>query len=103
MEKRNIKSLKADVSLLGFGLMRLPVVGEDKSKIDYPVAETMLARASEGGINYFDTAYPYHEKMSEVFVGDTLSHYKRDSYYLASKMPTWDLVDSPADVERIFA
>jgi predicted aldo/keto reductase-like oxidoreductase len=102
MEKRKIACLNADVSLLGFGLMRLPVVGGDKSKIDYPVAEKMVERAFQGGINYFDTAYPYHERMSEVFAGDVLSKYPRDSYYLASKMPTWELVQSEDDVKRIF-
>jgi predicted aldo/keto reductase-like oxidoreductase len=56
MEKRQIPSLNAEVSLLGFGLMRLPVTGSDKSKIDYSVAGTMVDRAIEGGINYFDTA-----------------------------------------------
>jgi predicted aldo/keto reductase-like oxidoreductase len=102
MEKRKIQSLNAEVSLLGFGLMRLPVVNGDKSKIDYEVAQKMVDRAFKAGVNYFDTAYPYHEKMSEVFAGDTLSKYPRDSYYLASKMPTWDLCASEADVERIF-
>jgi predicted aldo/keto reductase-like oxidoreductase len=102
MEKRNVESLKAEVSLLGFGLMRLPVVGGDKSKIDYPQAEKMLDMAFRGGINYFDTAYPYHEGKSEVFVGDALSRRDRSTYYLASKMPTWDLAKSEDEVKRIF-
>lgn len=102
MEIRNVESLKAKVSLLGFGLMRLPVLGGDKSKIDYPQAEKMLDMAFRGGINYFDTAYPYHEGKSEVFVGDVLSRRDRSSYYLASKMPTWELAKSEDDVKRIF-
>ncbi|MDR0732180.1 MAG: aldo/keto reductase [Treponema sp.] len=102
MEKRQIPSLNAGVSLLGFGLMRLPVTGSDKSKIDYSVAGSMVDRAIEGGINYFDTAYVYHERKSEIFAGDVLSKYKRESYYLATKMPTWDAVPSAADVPRVF-
>jgi predicted aldo/keto reductase-like oxidoreductase len=102
MEKRKVESLGAEVSLLGFGLMRLPVIGSDKSKIDYPQAEKMLDMAFQGGINYFDTAYPYHEGKSEIFVGDVLSQRDRSSYYLASKMPTWELAKSEDDVKRIF-
>jgi predicted aldo/keto reductase-like oxidoreductase len=78
------------------------VLGEDKSKIDYPRAQAMVDRAYRAGVNYFDTAYPYHERMSEVFAGDTLSRYPRDSYYLASKMPTWNILKSASDVELIF-
>ena len=102
MEKRKIPSLDAEVSLLGFGLMRLPVTGSDKSKVDYPKAQAMVEKAYKAGVNYFDTAYVYHEKQSEVFAGDTLSRYPRSSYYLATKMPTWDLVKSKDDAARIF-
>jgi predicted aldo/keto reductase-like oxidoreductase len=102
MEKRKIESLDAEVSLLGFGLMRLPVKGEDKSRIDYPAAERMVDMAYRAGVNYYDTAYPYHEGKSEIFAGDVLSKYKRESFYLASKMPTWEVVASEEDVKRIF-
>jgi predicted aldo/keto reductase-like oxidoreductase len=102
MEKRKIASLSAEVSLLGFGLMRLPVLDNDKSKIDYPTAEKMVEKAFAGGINYFDTAYPYHEGQSEVFAGDVLSKRDRSSYYLASKMPTWETAKSEDEVKRIF-
>jgi predicted aldo/keto reductase-like oxidoreductase len=102
MKKRHVDSLGIDVSLLGFGCMRLPVVGDQKNKIDYPLAEKMIERAVQAGVNYFDTAWPYHEQMSEVFVGDTLSKYPRQSYFLASKMPTWEAVQAESDVERIF-
>ncbi|MDR3139598.1 MAG: aldo/keto reductase, partial [Treponema sp.] len=73
------------------------------SRIDYDLAQKMIDRALKGGINYFDTAWPYHEGKSEIFAGDTLSKYPRDSYYLASKMPTWDAVKTPGDMERIFS
>ena len=102
MEKRKLDSLNAEISLLGFGLMRLPVIGADKSKIDYAKAQAMIDRAYKAGVNYYDTGYPYHEGMSEVFTGEALSKYPRESYYLATKMPTWDLVKSKDDVTRIF-
>jgi predicted aldo/keto reductase-like oxidoreductase len=102
MEKRKIASLNAELSLLGFGLMRLPTVTGDKNKIDYPKAQAMIDRAYKAGVNYYDTAYVYHNGESEVFAGGTLSKYPRDSYYLATKMPSWDLVKSKDDVKRIF-
>ncbi|MDR2759485.1 MAG: aldo/keto reductase [Spirochaetaceae bacterium] len=104
MVKRHIDSLGVDVSLLGFGCMRLPLIDNDYSKIDYPLAKKMIDRAFEMGVNYFDTAWPYHEKMSEVFVGEALSKYPRDSYFLASKMPTWETFKSPQeDMEKLFS
>ena len=81
--------------------MRLPFV-DIKSKIDYPKAQAMIDRAYRAGVNYFDSAYVYHDKMSDVFAGDTLSKYPRDSYYLATKMPTWDLARPKEDVPGIF-
>jgi len=101
MEKRKISSLNVNVSLLGFGLMRLPILGGDREKVDYPKAQAMVDRAIKAGVNYFDTAYVYHNGASEIFAGDTLSKYPRDSYYLATKMPPW-LVNSKEDVARVF-
>jgi predicted aldo/keto reductase-like oxidoreductase len=104
MVKRHIDSLGVDVSLLGFGCMRFPVINNEYSKIDYPLAQKMIDRAFEMGVNYFDTAWPYHEKMSEVFVGEALAKYPRDRYFLASKMPTWEVFKSPReDMEKIFS
>ncbi|MDR2629400.1 MAG: aldo/keto reductase [Spirochaetaceae bacterium] len=104
MVKRHVDSLGVDVSLLGFGCMRLPLIDNDSSKIDYPRAQELIDRAFEGGVNYFDTAWPYHEKMSEVFVGEALSKYPRDRYFLASKMPTWEIFNSPReDMEKLFS
>ena len=102
MEKRKVASLDSETSLLGFGLMRLPILDGDPAKIDYPKAQAMVDMAYKAGVNYFDTAYVYHEGKSEVFAGDTLSKYPRDSYYLASKMPTWEVYNSQDDLERIF-
>ncbi len=73
------------LSLLGFGTMRLPV-NEDKT-IDERRTEAMIQRALAGGVNYFDTAYPYHAGESERVVGRILSRYPRDAYDLATKYP----------------
>lgn len=99
MEKRRMEKLNVETSLLGFGCMRFPTTPE--GKIDEVRAEKMLDMAYEAGVNYFDTAYPYHEKASEPFVGKVLDKYDRDSYYLATKLPVW-LVEKEGDARRIF-
>jgi len=73
------------LSKLGLGCMRLPVK-EDKS-IDEDEVFRMVDYALENGINYFDTAYPYHEGKSEIVIGKALNRYPRDSFYLADKYP----------------
>lgn len=101
MEKRSIQSLGEEISLLGFGLMRLPKLSADSQEIDYALAETMVDRAIASGVNYFDTAWRYHEGMSEEFAGRALSRYPRESYRLASKLPVW-LTRDKEEVDRIF-
>lgn len=73
------------VSALGFGTMRLPL-REDKS-IDQEQVDLMTDYAIEHGINYFDTAYPYHESMSEISIGKALARHPRESFMLATKYP----------------
>ena len=99
MEKRCFEKLGIDVSLLGFGCMRFPV-GED-GKIERVQAEKMLDTAIASGVNYIDTAYPYHDGESELFVGEVLKKYPRDSFYLATKLPMWH-VNALEDVDRLF-
>lgn len=101
MEIRHFPSIGADISLLGFGGMRLPILGNQTAKIDYPTAERMVETAIRGGVNYFDTAWPYHAGESETFMGAALSRYPRESFLLADKLPTWD-IGSEADIHRIF-
>ena len=60
------------VSVLGFGCMRLPVVNGEYGKIDEEEARKQVRYAIDNGVNYIDTAYPYHEEASEGFVGRTL-------------------------------
>jgi len=101
MDMRNYKGTKEAVSLLGFGCMRLPLAEKDKQDIDYEKAEEMVDFAIKNGVNYFDTAYIYHDGMSETFIGQVLKKYPRKSFYLANKMPIW-LLEKPEDIERIF-
>lgn len=83
MEMRTLEKLGIETSLLGFGCMRFPVTAE--GKIDEIQAEKMMDAALAAGVNYIDTAYPYHGGESETFVGKVLEKYPRDSYYLATK------------------
>lgn len=98
MEKRKIEKLNVETSLLGFGCMRFPTTKD--GKIDEEIATKMLDDAYEKGVNYFDTAYVYHGGESEIFTGKVLDRYPRDSYYLATKLPVWD-VKTPEEVERL--
>lgn len=75
------------LSALGLGTMRLPTVDGKEGQIDEAATEKMIALALEQGINYFDTAWMYHEFNSEPVVGRILSKYPRESFYLATKMP----------------
>ena len=75
------------LSRLGFGTMRLPVVNGVATDIDEKQVDDMIDYAISHGINYFDTAHPYHGGMSEKVIGKSLSRYPRESYYLASKYP----------------
>ncbi len=100
-KRHNFPSIDAEPSLLGFGCMRLPLNSDDPSDIDEERATEMLELAYQRGVNYFDTAYPYHGGASEPFVGRVLSQYPRESYYLVSKLPSWE-IESAEDAERIF-
>ncbi len=99
MEKRKLEKLGIDTSLLGFGCMRFPT--DAAGKIDEVQAEKMLDKAIAEGVNYIDTAYPYHDGESEPFVGAVLKKFDRGSFYLATKLPVW-LVKTVEDAERIF-
>lgn len=101
MDKRNFGDRSEQVSLLGFGCMRLPVLPDNKG-IDRKAAKEMLEYAYEQGVNYFDTAWGYLNGKSEAFVGSVLKKYPRESFYLASKMPGWLLKNLP-EAEELFA
>ena len=89
------------LSALGLGCMRLPVVGNDDGIIDEASAAEMVEYAVSRGINYFDTAWGYHGGNSETAMGKILEKYPRESFYLASKFPGYDLTNMPK-AEEIF-
>lgn len=90
-----------NISALAFGTMRLPTIGGDDAVIDEARAEEMYDYAMENGINYFDTAWGYHNGNSELINGKFLSKYPRDSFFLATKFPGYDLSNMDK-VEEIF-
>lgn len=101
MEYRKIKinNKEEDVSLLGFGCMRFPQTKD--GEIDKPLSKEMMMKALQSGVNYIDTAYPYHGGKSELFVKEVIKDLDRESFYLADKLPIWDC-HTKEDVERIF-
>ena len=105
MQYRTFGKLAFKPSALGFGAMRLPVLKgadgrPDFKQIDYPAATAMLRRAIDGGVNYVDTAWVYHEDTCEAWLGEALKGGYRDKVKLATKMPVWD-VKKPGDFDRI--
>ena len=101
MEYRKIDKLGIETSLLGFGCMRFPTNAD--GKIDREKSTQMLDLARANGVNYFDTAYPYHNGESELFVGEYLAKKGcRKDLYLATKLPLW-AVNSLDDAKRLFA
>ncbi len=89
------------LSALGFGSMRLPVLNGRDGDIDEEKAYALVDAAYEAGINYFDTAWGYHMGNSETFMGKALKKYPRDSFYLSTKFPGYD-VNNFGRVEEIF-
>ncbi len=90
-----------ELSALGMGAMRLPVLDGDDGRIDEPAAQKMVDYAMEQGVNYYDTAWGYHDGHSEKVMGRALGKYPRQQYYLATKFPGYDL-SNMGRVEEIF-
>ena len=89
------------LSALGFGCMRLPTVDGNDANVNEAEAARLIARAMEGGVNYYDTAWGYHAGNSETVMGRILKQYPRDSFFLADKFPGYDLSNMDK-VEEIF-
>ncbi|MFQ9908638.1 MAG: aldo/keto reductase [Acutalibacter sp.] len=89
------------LSALGMGAMRLPVVDGDDSKIDEAAAFAMVDEAMARGVNYYDTAWGYHNGNSELVMGKALARHPREKFYLATKFPGYDL-SNMGKVEEIF-
>lgn len=99
MKYRVIGNTGLEASVLGFGCMRLPVEGEDASKIKKDEAIEMIRYALDNGINYIDTAYPYHGGESERVVGAALKDGYREKAILITKSPGW-LIKTQADFHK---
>ena len=96
---RNFQDLK--LSALGFGAMRLPTVNGNDSDIDEKAAAERVEYAMKNGVNYYDTAWGYHDGNSELVMGKILKNYPREKFYLASKFPGYDL-SNMTTVKEIF-
>ncbi len=100
MQYRQLGSCQQNISILGMGCMRLPVIDGDEGRIDEPRATKLLHQAIDKGITYFDTAYPYHQGRSETFLGEVLRRDGlRNRVRLASKLPSW-AIESRQDCDR---
>jgi predicted aldo/keto reductase-like oxidoreductase len=100
MQYREFRGLEFRPSALGFGAMRLPVIGGDESRIDHEAATEMLRHAVDNGVNYVDTAYVYHGGTCEEWLGQALRDGYRGRVQLATKMPVWK-AERAADFDRL--
>jgi len=100
MQYRKFGKLDWEVSALGFGCMRLPTIDGKPGNIDQEKTMEMFYTAIEAGVNYFDTAYPYHEQQSEVVLGKALQGGYREKVRVATKSPVW-LIQKSDDFGRL--
>ncbi|PKK88034.1 MAG: aldo/keto reductase [Candidatus Wallbacteria bacterium HGW-Wallbacteria-1] len=105
MQYRTFGKTGEKVSVLGFGCMRLPILGNDHTKINEPEAVKMIRYAIDHGVNFIDTAYPYHSNdfskggMSEPLVARALADGYRKKVKIQTKLPSW-LINSPQDFDK---
>jgi len=99
VQYRKFGKLDWKVSALGFGAMRLPLTDDNPAHVNESESIRMIRYAIDHGVNYVDTAYPYHEGCSEPVVGQALQDGYREKVRIATKLPSW-LVESPEDCDR---
>ena len=100
MQYRKFGKLDWQTSALGFGCMRLPTINGKSGHIDQVKTTEMIRGAIEAGVNYFDTAYVYHDQTSEIALGKALQDGYRERVRIATKSPIW-LINEPADFDRM--
>jgi len=88
------------LSILGFGCMRLPIKSMKAKDIDFDLAEAMVRKAIDNGVNYIDTAWPFHGGESEPFLARALADGYREKVFLATKLPSW-MIKKTEDMDRI--
>lgn len=91
MQFRKFGETGEEVSILGFGAMRLPLIDNDDKQIDYDKATEMVRYAIDNGLNYLDTAYPYHGGKSEEFCAHVMKDGYREKVKIATKCPIWNV------------
>src|SRR4030042_752898 len=94
MQYRRVGKLDWEVSVLGFGAMRLPLAGKQAAEVDEAESIRMIRYAIDHGVNYIDTAYPYHEGRSEGIVGNALKDGYRERVKVTTKLPVWLVEDA---------
>jgi len=99
MKYRKFGRLDWEGSALGFGAMRLPLIDSNPADVDEPESIRMIRYAIDHGVNYVDTAYPYHAGRSELVVGRALQDGYREKIRLATKLPSWS-VNETKDCDR---
>ncbi|MFC1824616.1 aldo/keto reductase [Thermodesulfobacteriota bacterium] len=99
---RKFGKLDWETSILGFGAMRLPLLDDNRANVDEQQSIDMIRYSVDHGVNYVDTAYFYHDGMSEKIVGRALADGYRQKVKLATKLPSW-LIQKPQDFNRYLA
>ena len=96
---RKLGSTGEEVSILGLGCMHLPIINGQYNKVDIDSSITLIQKAIDNGINYLDTAYPYHNGQSETVIAEALKGGYREKVFIADKLPSW-LIQKRTDMDQ---